>query len=103
MNLGVNALDAMPDGGTLTFAAEARESRLRVSVRDTGHGIPDEATGRIFQPFFTTKPPGRGTGLGLFVTRRIVEDLGGTLEVAETGPGGTTFVVNLPANPGGES
>ena len=72
---------------------------VEILVIDTGAGIPDEVAGRIFEPFYTTKAPGRGTGLGLFVSKRIVEDLGGSLTLAATGPGGTSFSIHLPTAP----
>lgn len=100
LNLGVNALDAMPDGGRLIFATEAHDGRIAVRVRDTGSGLTPDVARKLFQPFFTTKPPGRGTGLGLFVTRGIVHDLGGGIELVSTGSGGTEFRVDLPAYSG---
>ncbi len=72
------------------------DGAVEVRVADTGPGIPPAVQQRIFEPFYTTKPAGRGTGLGLFVSRDIVESLGGRLEVERTGPAGTTFVVKLP-------
>ncbi|MBT8469732.1 MAG: HAMP domain-containing histidine kinase, partial [Deltaproteobacteria bacterium] len=97
LNLGVNALDAMPDRGTLTFDVTNGEGSVVVRVQDTGSGIPAEVQHRVFNPFFTTKPAGRGTGLGLFVSRGIAEGIGGELMLEETGPGGTTFCLELPA------
>jgi hypothetical protein len=97
MNLLLNAVDAMPEGGTLTVAARAASGRVRVEVRDTGIGIPPEHLDRIYDPFFTTKPRGKGTGLGLSVSYGIVKEHAGTL-VAESAPGeGARFVVSLPA------
>ena len=97
MNLLLNAVDAMPDGGTLTVAARSEPGRVQFAVRDTGCGIPQEHLDRIYDPFFTTKPRGQGTGLGLSVSYGIVKEHSGTL-LAESSPGeGSCFVVSLPA------
>jgi two-component system NtrC family sensor kinase len=101
-NLIVNALQAMPNGGMLTISTSygptttRRGKFVRVCVRDTGVGIAPEHRQRLFQPFFTTKPKGEGTGLGLSVSLGIVENHGGTIEV-ESEPGeGSCFTVLLP-------
>jgi PAS domain S-box-containing protein len=97
MNLLLNAVDAMPDGGTVTVAADADPEGVRIEVSDTGCGIPPEHLERIYDPFFTTKPRGQGTGLGLSVSYGIVKEHSGTL-LAESSPGeGSRFVVSLPA------
>lgn len=96
LNLGLNAIDAMQGQGTLTFEAAAHQGWGEVRVCDTGRGVTDEARSRLFEPFFTTKAPGRGTGLGLFVSRTIVSDLGGQLELERTGPDGTVFALRIP-------
>jgi len=97
MNLLLNAVDAMPDGGTLTVAAHSEPGRVQFAVKDTGCGIPPEHLDRIYDPFFTTKPRGQGTGLGLSVSYGIVKEHSGTL-LAESSPGeGSRFVVSLPA------
>jgi two-component system NtrC family sensor kinase len=97
MNLLLNAVDAMPGGGTLTVAARSVNDRVRLEVSDTGVGIPPEHLERIYDPFFTTKPRGKGTGLGLSVTYGIVKEHAGTL-TAESSPGeGSRFIVSLPA------
>lgn len=100
LNLGLNALDALPQGGKLSFATTAVGASVELRVRDTGTGIPGEAMARLFEAFHTTKAAGRGTGLGLFVSRRIVEGLGGQLLLETTGPSGTCFVVRLPVAAG---
>jgi signal transduction histidine kinase len=96
-NLILNARDAMPSGGWLTLTTEADGDTLIVQVKDTGHGIRREDIKRIYDPFFTTKGMGRGTGLGLSVSYGIVQEHGGAIFV-ESAPGkGTTFLVALPA------
>ncbi|HEX2191457.1 MAG TPA: ATP-binding protein [Longimicrobiaceae bacterium] len=95
-NLVDNAADAMAGSGTLTVRTGAEGGRARVEIADTGPGIPAEALPRIWDPFFTTKEPGKGTGLGLEIARRIVEEKhGGELEVRSE-PGDTCFRVWLP-------
>jgi len=81
MNVTMNAIQAMEHGGKLRIVTEAAEGTVRIEIRDTGPGIPADLQKRIFEPFFTTKPVGKGTGLGLFITHRIVTDLGGRVTV----------------------
>jgi len=91
LNLLINAIQAMPQGGTLTLHAEADEEVLRLCIRDTGAGITKENMLRVFTPFFTTKH--RGTGLGLAIARTIMEKHGGAIRL-ESEPGhGTTAVI----------
>ena len=98
LNLITNAVQAMsPDGGLLRVRTYQTNDLVRLEVQDTGPGIAVDARAHIFEPFFTTKKEGEGTGLGLSVSYGIVTSHGGTIEVAETGPGGTTFRVTLPA------
>ena len=94
--LATNAIDAMPDGGTLTLRAAESGSRILIEVKDTGIGIPHENMTKIFDPFFTTKDIGRGTGLGLAVCYGILSDHGGRLDVRSTVAVGTTFTIALP-------
>ncbi len=105
-NLLDNAIDAAPQGGTLgihTWAEKVRDgsngkplSDLCILIRDNGQGIPPEIQSRIFDPFYTTKPVGVGTGMGLGIVYRIVEQYGGTIRFSSA-PGDTEFVVRLPA------
>jgi signal transduction histidine kinase len=99
VNLAVNAAQAMPQGGTVTVRVRADDDgRLRVEVSDEGPGIPPDVLPRVFEPFFTTKA--KGTGLGLAVVRRIVEDHQGEVQ-AHSRPGqGATFVLKLPMTSG---
>ena len=112
LNLALNASDAMPGGGTLTFVTRnvaftepvhtpAGEgptgSFVELTVRDTGYGMDPATMARIFEPFFTTKPQGRGNGLGLSSCLRIVQLAGGFMDVDSVPGAGTTFRVLLPA------
>jgi len=101
VNVMVNACEAMPQGGTLTVRIDGDEERVVLEVSDTGIGIPPEHMGRIFTPFFTTKPMGRGTGLGLAVSYGVVKMHRGEIRVQSNadparGPTGTTFTIRLP-------
>jgi signal transduction histidine kinase len=98
INLVMNAIDAMPDGGKLAISvAELGAEKLEVRVSDTGHGMSPEVAARVFEPFFTTKPAGRGSGLGLIVAKGIVSDHGGTIQVTSAPGRGTEFKLVLPA------
>lgn len=97
LNLGLNAIAAVDDGGSVTFETFADDEDVCIRVRDTGPGIPDEIRDRIFEPYFTTKSDGEGTGLGLYVSRHIVREMDGTLEVEETPEGaGASFLLRFP-------
>jgi two-component system NtrC family sensor kinase len=102
LNLLNNAIDAITErhgceGGELSIqAGPDKDGRVRISVRDNGSGISSENLKKIFAPFFTTKPPGKGTGLGLYVCYGIIEGMGGTMEVESQRGVGTTFFVYLP-------
>ena len=96
--LANNAIDAMPDGGTLTFRAFSQSSRVVVEVEDTGLGIPPEDVSKVFEPFFTTKEIGKGTGLGLAVCYGIITEHGGRLSVRSNVGKGTVFSIFLPNN-----
>ncbi len=95
LNLIINAVQAMEGGGVLTIRTESDESACRVSFTDTGKGIPRDVITRIFDPFFTTKDTGEGTGLGLSVSKAIIEQHKGDITV-KTSEEGTTFTVHLP-------
>ncbi len=103
INLMVNAIQAMPDGGVLTLAAEDWDEAdmpigLRLAVTDSGPGISDEDRERLFKPFFTAGKPG-GTGLGLWVSQSLVERYGGKITVDSAPARGTRFAVWLPFEP----
>jgi len=95
--LAENAIDAMPQGGTLLLRARNEGAGVRIEVCDTGVGIPQENLARIFDPFFTTKEVGRGTGLGLAVCYGIVTEHGGRVTVDSVVGRGTTFTLVLPS------
>jgi signal transduction histidine kinase/DNA-binding response OmpR family regulator len=112
LNLGINAFDAMPSGGTLKFITEvcspeegqvktvtgkgAPKTHLRVKVQDTGSGMDEKTRQRIFEPFFTTKGPGKGTGLGLAGVYGCIKNHNGVIEVDSVIGEGTTFSILLP-------
>ena len=98
MTLAVNALDAMPEGGTLTLRTRVHTSgRLELTVADTGQGMTAEVQARATEPFFTTKPVGRGTGLGLARAGGTVKAHGGSMEIRSAPGQGTTIVILLPS------
>ena len=95
LNLILNAVDAMPEGGRLDISTRrVDDTQVRVAIRDSGRGIPEEHLSRIYEPFFTTKD--RGTGLGLSISYGIVKALGGTIEVESAVGVGTTFTLQFP-------
>jgi signal transduction histidine kinase/ActR/RegA family two-component response regulator len=94
-NLILNAVDAMPQGGTLSIATRLENTRIRLDVGDTGLGMTEEVRRRCLEPFFSTKGDG-GTGLGLSTVRGTVERHGGTIEINSQPGQGTTFVIHLP-------
>jgi signal transduction histidine kinase len=110
MNLCINAIHAMPAGGTLTVTLSPDgdidadpiggirrpSSAVRLVVADTGVGMSDDVKSHIFEPMFTTKAPGHGTGLGLSVVSRIVNEHGGKIQVESTVGKGTAFHIFLP-------
>jgi signal transduction histidine kinase len=95
VNLILNAIDAMPEGGRLTVSSALRGDEIRIKFRDTGIGIPAEELSRIFDPFYTTKE--KGTGLGLSVSYTMVRKMNGTITVESEVGQGTTFIIRLPA------
>jgi signal transduction histidine kinase len=102
MNLLTNAIQAIPERGTISITTRSLGDRIRISIKDTGGGIPQELLGKIFDPFFTTKEVGKGTGLGLSISLGIIEKHHGTM-VVESEPGeGTEFIITLPVEQTGK-
>jgi signal transduction histidine kinase len=108
MNLLLNAIYFTPEGGSIFIETEQYDasqepgftgcpSRVRLSVRDTGAGIPADLIDKIFDPFFTTKPVGEGTGLGLTICHKIVEEHGGSIDVKSSPGRGAAFIISLPS------
>ena len=95
INLVMNALHAMPDGGTLRVGLAQESGMVKLTVADTGHGIPQDALPKIFEPFFTTKEFGKGTGLGLTVVKGIIDEHQGTIMVDSEEGKGTRFTISL--------
>ncbi len=95
-NLVLNAMDAMPNGGTLTLRSRGHEQRIMIEVADTGSGLTREECERIFTPYYTSKQ--HGTGLGLAIVQSVVSDHNGTISVQSEPGRGTTFVIELPTN-----
>jgi signal transduction histidine kinase len=104
-NLVQNAIEAAPDGtGKVRVRGEGDGDAIILSVADNGPGIPADVQARLFTPFFTTKGPGRGMGLGLTIVRRVVQSMGGTLQVVSAPGSGAEFVVRVPRRqPGREA
>jgi PAS domain S-box-containing protein len=96
VNLAANASDAMPDGGTLTISTSNDGGDAVLTVSDTGHGMDTETCSRIFEPFFSTKPVGEGTGLGLAMVHGIVKQTAGEISVESTNGRGSAFRIVLP-------
>jgi signal transduction histidine kinase len=101
VNVVVNALHAMPRGGVVKVRAQRElytgREHLRIEIADQGMGIPAELLHRVFEPFFTTKA--QGTGLGLAVVKRILEEHRGEIAVESTSGRGTTFILRFPLSP----
>jgi two-component system, NtrC family, nitrogen regulation sensor histidine kinase NtrY len=99
-NLVLNALDAMPAGGTLTLRTFERERNIRIEVKDTGKGLTPEECSRLFTPYYTTKQ--QGTGLGLAIVQSVVSDHHGTISVTSYEGRGTSFKIELPQRQSGQ-
>jgi len=98
LNLFINAIHAMQDGGSLKVLGYEEDSRIKLEVVDTGTGIARENLNKIFDPFFTTKPPGEGTGLGLWLSYEIVKNYNGEILVESDVGKGSKFTLVFPVN-----
>ena len=98
MNILDNAQDAMGESGTLTINTYKVEQDVKIEFIDTGSGIPEENIKKIFDPFFTTKAVGKGTGLGMSISYRVIKDHNGKIEVESVVGKGTKFTITLPIN-----
>ncbi|MBL7158523.1 MAG: GAF domain-containing sensor histidine kinase [Candidatus Omnitrophica bacterium] len=96
-NLIRNAAQAMNERGRITVRAKNKDDKVIVEIEDTGHGIPEDKIDTIFNPFYTTKEPGKGTGLGLFIVRQVVERNKGKISVRSKVGEGTVFALEFPA------
>jgi signal transduction histidine kinase len=96
MNLIINAVQAMPEGGILSLSCKSDAGSLNILISDTGKGIENNHLDKIFNPFFTTKEPGKGTGLGVSISHRIIDTLGGRISVESRTGSGSEFLVQLP-------
>jgi two-component system sensor histidine kinase HydH len=100
LNLMINALEAMPSGGTLTMCAGVNNGTLLIEIEDSGAGITPDIQRHVFQPYFSTK--GKGTGMGLAITEKIVSQHGGHIGF-DTGPRGTVFRLSFPVHQDGDA
>jgi signal transduction histidine kinase len=96
MNLLSNALDALEEKGEIVITTKKQENKLKISIKDNGKGITEEKISKIFDPFFTTKKIGQGVGLGLSISHRIINDLGGTISVVSNQKKETSFDIMIP-------
>jgi two-component system NtrC family sensor kinase len=101
LNIINNAVDVVEEGGLIEVSTKIKDKNtMLVSIRDTGRGIPKDKLKTIFEPFYTTKEKGKGTGLGLFISFGIMKKLGGTILVQSEVNKGTTFTVEIPIRAG---
>ncbi|MEC4668057.1 MAG: ATP-binding protein, partial [Nitrospirota bacterium] len=96
VNVMTNSVQAMQGEGVLSLATETQEGAVKVTIRDSGPGIPKPYLGRVFDPFFTTKGQGEGTGLGLTVVQRIVTKYGGRVQIQSEEGRGTSCFITFP-------
>jgi signal transduction histidine kinase len=94
LNIFINALQAMPDGGNITIQLQPKEKMMQISFTDQGEGIPEELLEKIWDPYFTTKD--KGTGLGLGIVKNIIDAHNGTIQIEIIPEGGTRVIIQLP-------
>jgi len=99
LNLVKNAIEAIDGTGEVCVAGRCRDSALVIEVTDTGPGIPEESLSRLFEPFYTRKAGGQGTGLGLVISKDLVEKQGGTIAASNRPEGGARFTITIPLAP----
>jgi signal transduction histidine kinase len=98
MNLLINAIQSIPNQGTITISTQSIGKKVQLTVQDTGTGIPEKIRNKVFDPFFTTKEAGKGTGLGLSISYNIIKEHKGEIKLDSTSKQGTRFIVELPVN-----
>jgi two-component system NtrC family sensor kinase len=96
LNLLTNAIDAIGSGGTIEAASRYSDDKIVVTIKDDGPGLSDEMLRKIFDPFVTTKDPGKGTGLGLWVSHNIISKMGGSIQVKNRPDKGAVSTVEIP-------
>ena len=96
MNILSNAIQAIPAEGSISIRTWLEKRSVKISIKDTGAGMPEEVRKKIFDPFFTTKDVGKGTGLGLSISFGIIQKHNGEIEVFSKPGEGTEFVINIP-------
>ena len=98
MNIILNSLEAMPQGGKLKVRSryDQRDEAIKIEITDTGYGIPEENLPYLFEPFFSSKPEGKGIGLGLSIVYEVIDEHNGSIEVESEVDKGTTFIIKLP-------
>ena len=94
LNIVLNGIQAMPDGGRLEIGVARQDGKLEVRVADEGRGLPQDARRHVFDPFFTTKDD--GTGLGLAIAHKLIQGHNSEIQIEDASPRGTTFIVSLP-------
>jgi signal transduction histidine kinase len=104
VNLFLNSFQAIEGAGKIHVSIKAQAPHLlTVIYEDNGPGIPEEQLSRVFDPFYTTKQVGEGTGLGLFIVANIIEEHSGDISIEASATGGVRFIINLPRNPAEQS
>jgi signal transduction histidine kinase len=96
LNIASNARDAMPNGGQFTLRVEREPDHARIELEDTGIGMTPDVLAKVFEPFFTTKPKDKGTGIGMAVVHRFVEDCGGNISIKSAPGAGTCIAIRIP-------